>query len=75
MVFCAQASQFQMCTSVPQMLVLRILISTSLMPTSGTGTSSSQRPTSRFALTSAFMVGGQLSVVSGQLSTPKQPRA
>ena len=35
MVFCDQASQFQMWMSVPQMLALRTLISTSLGPISG----------------------------------------
>src|SRR3954466_15217774 len=45
-----------MWTSVPQMPVRRISISTSLMPVSGTGTSSSQRPSSGFFLTRAFMV-------------------
>src|SRR5690348_12746161 len=44
-----------MWTSVPQMPVRRISIKTSLMPTSGVGTSSSQRPGSDFFLTNAFM--------------------
>ena len=44
MVFCDQASQFQMWMSVPQMLALRTLISTSLGPISGTGTSCIQIP-------------------------------
>ena len=45
-----------MCRSVPQMPVRSTLISTSLMPISGTGTSSSHRPGSALLLTSAFMV-------------------
>ena len=52
-VFCAQASHEWMCRSVPQMPVLRTRISTSLIPTSGSGTSSSQSPGSAFAFTSA----------------------
>ena len=43
-VFFAQASQVSMCTSVPQIPVRSTLISTSLIPIRGTGTSSSQRP-------------------------------
>ena len=49
------SSQFQMCTSVPQMADLRTFISTSLGPGSGTGTICSQRPCSGAALTSAFI--------------------
>src|SRR5688572_10080516 len=45
-----------MCTSVPQMPVRSTSISTSLMPTCGTGTSSSHSPCSRFFLTRAFIV-------------------
>ncbi len=41
--------------SVPQIAVLRIRISTSFGPTLGSGTSSSQIPGARSALTSAFM--------------------
>ena len=52
---CAQASHFQMWTSVPQIEVLRILISTSIGPTSGSGTSCSHNPGSAFAFTSAFI--------------------
>jgi len=40
---------------VPQIAVLSTRINTSLMPMDGTGISSSQRPGSDFALTSAFM--------------------
>ena len=54
MVFCDQASQLQMWMSVPQMLALRTLISTSLGPISGTGTSCIQMPGSAFAFTSAL---------------------
>ena len=52
---CAQSSQLYMCKSVPQMPVRSTRISTSLMPTSGSGTSSSQRPGFRSFFTSAFM--------------------
>src|SRR5262245_15185926 len=45
-----------MCTSVPQIPVRNTRIRTSLPPISGTGTSSSQRPGSRFDFTSAFIV-------------------
>src|SRR6188472_140111 len=51
---CAQASQRWMWTSVPQMPVLETRINTSLIPISGSGTSSSQRPGSARLLTSAF---------------------
>ncbi len=40
----AQASHASMCTSVPQMPVRKTLMSTSLIPIRGTGTSSSHRP-------------------------------
>src|SRR3954468_20551054 len=50
---CAQASQRWMCTSVPQMPVRCTRIRTSLMPYSGSGTSSSQRPGSGRLFTSA----------------------
>src|ERR1700722_7378215 len=43
-VFCAQASHTSICTSVPQIPVRNTLISTSLIPIRGNGTSSSQRP-------------------------------
>ncbi len=66
-VFCAQASQFQMCTSVPQMLVFRMRISTWFLPTSGIGTSWSHRPSSAFDLTSAFTLP-RLSSQEGSLS-------
>src|SRR5882672_7518968 len=45
-----------MCTSVPQIAVFLILISTSLGPISGTGTSSIQMPGSALAFTSAFIM-------------------
>src|SRR5207237_2543173 len=45
-----------MCTSVPQIEVFLIRMSTSSPPTSGTGTSSSQRPGSALLLTSACIV-------------------
>ena len=44
-----------MCTSVPQMAVLWTLISTSLPPTTGIGTSSSHSPSSACFFTNAFM--------------------
>src|SRR5947209_6823334 len=44
-----------MCRSVPQMPVRSTLMSTSLMPMAGTGTWSSQTPTSGLFLTRAFM--------------------
>ena len=56
MVFWAQASQFQMCMSVPQMADLWMRIRTSLGPISGTGTSIMVSPEARSALTSARMV-------------------
>ncbi len=56
MVFRAQASQFQMCTSVPQIDDLCTRTRTSLIPNSGTGTSSSQRPGAASLLTRALMV-------------------
>ena len=43
-VFCAHASHEWMWRSVPQMPVFRTRISTSLMPISGSGTSSSHKP-------------------------------
>src|SRR5688572_8965159 len=46
-----------MCMSVPQIAVLRTLMSTSLWPTRGSGMSCSQMPGSARALTRAFMVG------------------
>ena len=54
-VFCAQASQLKMCMSVPQMAERWILMSTSLCPTAGSGTSCIQIPGSARALTNAFM--------------------
>ena len=54
----AQWSQFQMCTSVPQIDDFTIRISTSLGPISGTGTSCIHSPTSGRALTSARIVAG-----------------
>src|SRR5215467_11461000 len=45
-----------MCKSVPQTPVLSTRISTSSLPSAGTGTSSSQRPGSARALTSAFIL-------------------
>src|SRR5882672_11140427 len=47
-----------MCTSVPQMDVFKILISTSLMPGSGTGASASHRPCSGLLFINVFMVFG-----------------
>src|SRR5579871_5477192 len=47
-----------MCRSVPQIAVFSILISTSLGPTSGTGTSSIQMPCSGLTLTKAFIICG-----------------
>src|SRR6185312_15695315 len=44
-----------MCMSVPQIAVRCTLMSTSLWPTDGSGTSSSQMPGSARALTNAFM--------------------
>src|SRR5690554_5373406 len=56
MVFCAQSSHLYMCRSVPQMAVLLILISTSLCPGCGTGTSCIHMPFSGRAFTSARML-------------------
>src|SRR5260370_42484369 len=50
-VFCAQASQLYICTSVPQMAVFRTRIRSSSPTTSGTGTCSSHSPGSAFAFT------------------------
>src|ERR1700726_118620 len=55
-VFCAQASQLYICTSVPQIDVLKTRISTSSPFTSGTGTVSSHKPGSAFAFTTACIV-------------------
>src|SRR5450755_4169280 len=55
-VFCAHSSHFQMCTSVPQMAVLRTRIRTSLWPTSGLFTWTSFRPGPGVTLASAFIV-------------------
>ena len=55
MVRWAHSSQLKIWTSVPQMAVRRILMTTSFLPGEGLGTSSSHKPCSRFALTSAFM--------------------
>ncbi len=56
MVFCAHWSQFQMCTSVPQIADFFTLIKTSFGPTSGTGTRSIHKPISGFDFTSAFIM-------------------
>src|SRR5437588_124111 len=56
MVFCAHSSHFQMCTSVPQMAVLRTRIRTSLWPTSGLLTWTSFRPGPGVTLASAFIL-------------------
>src|SRR4051794_12251456 len=50
---CAQLSQRSMWTSVPQIPVRRTRIRTSLMPCSGSGTSSSHRPGSARLFTRA----------------------
>src|SRR5437588_10167848 len=55
-VFWAQASQLYICTSVPQMEVLRTRTRTSSPATSGTGTCSSHNPGSAFAFTTACIV-------------------
>src|SRR6266480_5916411 len=55
-VFWAQASQLYICTSVPQMEVLRTRMRTSSPATSGTGTFSSHNPGSAFAFTTACIV-------------------
>src|SRR5205823_12448408 len=55
-VFWAQGSQLYICTSVPQMEVLRTRMRTSSPPTSGMGTSCNQSPGSAFAFTTAFIV-------------------
>ena len=60
-VFCAHASQEWMCRSVPQIPVRSTRISTSLIPTSGSGTSSSHSPGSAWAFTSARIRGGEAS--------------
>ncbi len=51
---CAHASQARMCRSVPQMPVRSTRISTSLMPTSGSGASTSQSPGRASDFASAF---------------------
>ena len=51
----AHSSHSWICRSVPQMPVTSTRIRTSLMPNSGTGTSSSQRPGSGRLFTSAFI--------------------
>src|SRR2546421_503344 len=56
MVFCAHSAHFQMCTSVPQMAVLRTRIRTSLWPTSGLFTWTSFTPGPGVTLASAFIV-------------------
>ena len=62
----AQASHLLMCTSVPQMEVLRILIRTSLSPGEGTGTSVMIRPGAAVGLTMArIFVGMSASYVGG----------
>src|SRR4051794_11426715 len=55
---CAQASQLEMCRSVPQIPVRSTRIRTSLMPISGSGTSWSHSPGSGRAFTSA-RIGGR----------------
>src|SRR2546422_1331066 len=55
-VFCAQASQLKMWTSVPQMDVFTTRMSTSSLSTLGTGTSSSQSPSSARFFTTARIV-------------------
>jgi len=54
-VFFAHSSQLYMWTSVPHIAVLCILINTSLLPTSGSETSSNQMPSLAWLLTNAFM--------------------
>ena len=54
-VCCAQSFHCQICTSVPQIAVLWILIFTSFGPTSGMGTRFIQSPSSGFSLTSAHI--------------------
>ena len=51
---CAQASHARMCRSVPQMPVRSTRISTSLIPTSGSGASTSQSPGRASDFASAF---------------------
>ena len=55
MVFWLQASQFQMCMSVPQMADVWMRISTSLGPMAGWARPPSTDPGSRLLLTNAFM--------------------
>src|ERR1041385_662276 len=52
----AQSSHSWMCRSVPQMPVFQTRILTSLIPGSGTGTSSTHSPRSALFFTSAFIV-------------------
>ena len=52
---CAHSSQCQICMSVPQMAVRRVLMSTSFGPMVGSGMSFIVRPGAASALTSAFM--------------------
>src|SRR4051794_35764992 len=62
-VFCAHASHEWMCRSVPQIPVRSTRISTSLIPNSGSGTSSSHRPGSPWAFTRARIGGEEASGV------------
>src|SRR5437899_1064872 len=55
-VFCAQASQLYMWTSVPQIDVFVTRMRTSSVPTLGTGTSSSHSPGSARLFTTACIV-------------------
>ena len=52
----AHSSQFQICTSVPQIALFATLISTSAGPGSGTATRSIHSPGSGRDLTSAFII-------------------
>ena len=52
---CDHSSHLYICRSVPQIAALVTLISTSLTPTSGIGTSSIQMPGSAYFLTNAFI--------------------
>src|SRR5437868_4040105 len=70
-VFCAQASQLYIWTSVPQMDVFRTRISTSSSRTSGIGTSSSQSPGSARLFTTAFIIFCTAKNLAGKAPNPK----
>src|SRR5881397_3814784 len=64
-----------MCTSVPQIDALRTRMSTSSPRTSGTGTSSSHRPGSALAFTTAFIIFCTMAKYANQQSIFATERA